>query len=137
MFRLASFLLIAGLVLVGVNAPTKSQPTQNPGTQVTIPVAGTVAASTQIVALKTGARIYVTSLLLVPVATSVVTLTSGTGTNCGSNTTSLTGALTFAAAQTVNLGDGTGAVLATLPGHALCITIATAAAPGSLAYAQF
>lgn len=108
-----------------------------PATTTTISVTGTVAASTQIIAGITGQRIYITNISLTPVATSVVTLTSGTGTNCGTGTTSLTGAQTFTTGQTYRVGTGNGAVLVTAAGHSLCITIATAVAPGSIAYAQF
>lgn len=97
-----------------------------PATTAQISVAGTVAASTRIVTGIAGKRIYVTNVNLIPVATSVVTFTYGTGTNCGTGTTSITGAMTFAAGQVLNLGIGNGAVFVLPPGNDLCITIATA-----------
>lgn len=108
-----------------------------PATTNQISIAGTVAASTRIVTGIAGKSIYVTVISLVPVATSVVTLTTGTGTNCGTSTANITGALTFAAGQTLSLGSGYGAVFVIPQGNDLCITIATAAAPGSLAYSIF
>src|SRR5262245_6429196 len=105
-----------------------------PGTTNSISIAGTVAASTRIVTGRAGASIYVTAMVLVPVATSVVTFTTGTGTNCGTGTANVTGAMTFAAGQTLSIGDGYGAIIALPPGNDLCITIATAAAPGFLSY---
>lgn len=108
-----------------------------PATTNQISIAGTVATSTRIVTGDANRQIYVTALLLVPVATSVVTFTYGTGTNCGTGTTNLTGAMTFAAGQTVNHGVGNGAIFVLPKNTDLCITIATAAAPGSLAYSRF
>jgi hypothetical protein len=108
-----------------------------PGTKVVIPIAGTVAAQTQIVAGVPGQSIYVTAIGLVPAAGAVVTFSAGTGANCATNNVLLTGALTFAAGAVFNLGSGYGAVLAAPVGASLCITIATAAAPGSLAYGIF
>lgn len=128
--------LALAILLLGL-APAQPQPTVVPATQITISIAGTVAASTRIITGVTGKTIYVTGVNLIPVATSVVTFTQGTGTNCGTNTVSVTGAMTFAAGQILNYGDGNGAIWALIPGNDLCITIATAVAPGSLAYAQF
>lgn len=106
-----------------------------PGTTNQISVTGTVAAATRIVTGVTGKSIYVTAVALVPVATSVVTFTTGTGTNCGTSTANVTGAMTFSAGQTLTVGTGNGAVWVLPAGFDLCITITTAVAPGSLAYA--
>jgi len=102
-----------------------------------IAIAGTVAVRTSIISGVSGKSIYVTALQLTPVATAVVTFSYGTGTNCGTGTGTLSGALTFAAGQTVNFGNGNGAVMVVPAGNDLCITIATAASPGIIAYAQF
>lgn len=129
----AALLLYLGLA----SAALAQQAVVVPATTAQISIAGTVATSTKIITGQTGKQIYVTGLMLVPVATSVVTFTYGTGTNCGTGTTSLTGAMTFAAGQTVAHGAGNGAVFVLPQGVDLCITIATAAAPGSLAYSIF
>lgn len=132
-------LLAALLILLGLaSAALAQQSVFVPATTVQIPIAGTVAASTQIVAGVAGKRIYVTNVNMVPVATSVVTFTTGTGTNCGTSTASITGAMTFTTGnQPLTLGVGNGAVFVLPVGFSLCVTIATAAAPGSLAYAIF
>lgn len=108
-----------------------------PATTAQIPIVGTAAARTKIVTGINGKSIYVTAVQLVPVATSAVTFSTGTGTNCASNTATLTGVLTFATGETLSFGSGLGAVWVLPSGFDLCITISTAVAPGSLAYAQF
>lgn len=130
-------LLTALLIFIGLLSPALAQSPVTPSTSAQIAIAGTVAASTRIITGQTNKQIYVTALLLIPVATSVVTFTYGTGTNCGTNTVSITGAMTFAAGAVVAHGGGFGAVFVLPRGTDLCITIATAAAPGSLAYALF
>lgn len=108
-----------------------------PATTNQISIAGTVATSTKIVTGIAGKQIYVTAVALIPVATSAVTFTYGTGTNCGTGTTSITGVMTFAAGQTLTYGIGNGAIFVLPVANDLCITITTAAAPGSLAYSIF
>jgi len=130
---IAALLIYLGLA----SAALAQQSVFVPATTNQIAIAGTVAASTRIVTGVAGKRIYVTALLLTPVATGVVTFTTGTGTNCGTSTASVTGAMTFAAGQEVNWGTGNGALFVLPAGFDLCITIATAVAPGALAYAIF
>jgi hypothetical protein len=134
--KILAFLVLLG-VLGDVGQVRAQQSVVIPGTTASIPVTGTVAGATVIVAGIGGKNIYVTSINLVPVATSVVTLTQGTGAGCGTGTTNVTGAMTFNAGQFLSVGGGYGAVLALLPGNSLCITIGTAAAPGSLSYSLF
>lgn len=108
-----------------------------PATTSTLAIAGTVATRATLIAGVSAKSIYVTALALVPVATSAVTLSYGTGTNCGTGTGTLTGVMTFAEGQVLNFGSGYGTVLVVPAGNDLCITIATAAAPGTISYAQF
>jgi hypothetical protein len=130
-------LTIALLLLLGGLA-TAQQSIFVPATTNQIAITGTVAASTRIVTGIAGKRIYVTGLLLVPtVAASVVTFTTGTGTNCGTSTANVTGALTFPTTEVLAWGTGNGALLVLPAGFDLCITIVAQAAPGALAYAIF
>lgn len=118
-------------------APAQAQAPVVPSSQFTIQIAGTIAAQTRIVQGRANAQINVTTLALIPAATAVVTFTYGTGTNCGTGTTNLTGAMTFAAGAVMTVGDGYGSVMVVPSGNDLCITIATAAAPGWLSYSLF
>lgn len=130
-------LTLALALLLGLAGPALPQSPVVPSTSSSIQIAGTIATSTKIITGDSTKQIYVTGLVLVPVATSVVTFTFGSGSNCGTGTTSITGAMIFAAGQTINYGTGNGALFVVPLGKDLCITIATAAAPGSLAFAQF
>jgi hypothetical protein len=134
MRQLALFVTLALLASAGAQA---QQSVVVPATTDTISITGTVAARTKIVTGSAGKSIYVTALMLVPAATSAVTFSYGTGTDCGTGTTNLTGTMTFNTGQTVTLGSGYGTVLRVPAGNDLCITVSTAAAPGTLSYAIF
>lgn len=108
-----------------------------PYTTNTIPIAGTIATATKIISAVDSRYIYITAINLVPAATSVITFTAGTGTNCGTNTVSLTGAMTFTAGETLTIGTGYGVVLAAPAGYDVCLAIGTATAPGFIAYSIF
>ena len=125
------------LFLATIGIASAQQSVVVPATTNQISITGTVAVATRVITGITGKRIYVTAVGLTPVATSVVTFTTGTGSNCGTGTASITGAMTFAAGQELNIGTGNGAIFVLPAGNDLCITIATAAAPGFLAYAIF
>lgn len=137
MKKLYLALIAAALLILGYLDASAQQSIFVPATTNQISVAGTVATATKIVTGITGKSIYVTGVALIPVATSVVTFTYGTGTNCGTGTGSISGAMTFAAGQTLTFGIGNGAIFVVPSGNDLCITIATAAAPGALAYSIF
>jgi hypothetical protein len=128
-------ILLALLLALASAVPAAAQVI--PATQASVSITGTVATAAVLVAGVTGQSIYVTAVALVPVATSVVTFTQGTGAACGTGTTSVTGAMTFTTGQVVNHGSGNGAIFVLVAGNSLCITIATAVAPGVLSYARF
>jgi hypothetical protein len=134
--RRCVFAAVAGLAVAYCGGADAQQSVVVPATIASLPIVGTVGAS-RIISGTAGRRIYVTAVALVPAATSLVTFTAGTGTNCGTGTTNLTGALTFAAGQTLNFGNGNGAVWVLPVGADLCMNVATAAAPGSVAYSKF
>jgi hypothetical protein len=122
----------AFFILLGLANAALAQSWPNPSIHLSI--TGTVAAQTQLIAAPAGKQIVVTTLLLTPLDTSVVAFTYGTGTNCGTGTGSITGAMTFGIGKVVNLGNGEAPVMIVPPGNDLCIIIQTAAAPGSLVY---
>jgi len=96
------------------------------------------ATTTQLVALSSGKAIYVTAWDIVVAAADNVTLEYGTGTNCGTGTTALTGAYNFAANGGLAKGSGLGVLFKVPAGNALCIvTSAAVQASGSVSYAQF
>ena len=125
------------LLLLGLAPAQAQQAVIVPATTTQIPIAGGTTTRLTLITGAAGKSIYVTSVDLVPVSTAVVTFSYGTGTNCGTGTTTVTGVLTFGAGQTYSKGSGYGAVWVVPPANDLCITITTAAAPGSIAYSQF
>lgn len=93
-------------------------------------------AITRVVAAVSGKSIYLTQLTISGAATSVFTLSSGTGTNCGTNTVVIY-TVTLIAGETISIGDGAGAAAVIGGSVDLCITVATASANGWLSVAQF
>lgn len=103
-----------------------------------VAISGNSAATAQLVALSASAVIHVTSFDFMSAGTANVTLVYGTGTNCGTGTTSLTGAYPLTAQAGVAKGSGTGPVLVVPAGNALCWTNSAAVqVSGSISYTQF
>ncbi|HEY1859800.1 MAG TPA: hypothetical protein VGG61_05580 [Gemmataceae bacterium] len=117
--------------MAGIDSPYPSNQRNN-----NLPRLLIILACTGIVTGITGKSIYVTAVFLAPAATSAISFVSGTGATCTSPTT-LTGIMTFAAGQQLDIGSGYGAIFVVPQGQTLCIVIATAAAPAFLSYAQF
>jgi hypothetical protein len=96
------------------------------------------ATTTQLVALSGTTKIYVTGLTVVAGGTGNITFVYGTGSACGTGTTSLSGAIPLIANAGLSLGSGLGAVLMVPAGQALCITTSAAVQmSGFVTYAQF
>ncbi len=96
------------------------------------------ATTTQAVALASGKTIYVCGFVLNGAGATTTKLVYGTGTNCGTGTTSLTPAFTLASGTNVVFGGGLGFVAKTASSSALCITNSAAVAANVLvAYTQF
>jgi len=103
-----------------------------------VPINVATATTTQLVALAAGKSIYITGWDVLVAAADSVTLEYGTGTNCGTGTTALTGAYNFAANGGLVAGGNLGIVFKVPAGNALCIvTGAAAQASGRLTYAQY
>lgn len=102
------------------------------------PISVAAATTTQIIALIAGRQIYVTSFDMIANGTLNATLVYGTGTNCGTGTTSLTGPYPLIAQAGLAKGNGVGVVLVVPASNALCITASGASQiSGSVSYAQF
>lgn len=142
--------ILAALVAVFLSAPALAQSKANcfttnlsncvPAIQASTSKAISIAAATttEIIPLATGANIYVTAFDLVGGGAGNVTLVYGTGTNCGTGTTALTGAYPLAAQTVLTKGNGLGPLFVIPPGNALCVTTsATAQVSGSVSYVQF
>lgn len=96
------------------------------------------ATTTQLVALSSGKKIYVTSFDVVAGGTGNITFEYGTGTACGTGTTPLTGAYPLTAQSGLAQGIGLGPVLIVPAGNALCVlTSAAVQMSGSISYTQF
>jgi len=103
-----------------------------------IPISLAAATTTQLIALSGTTNIFVTSWDVIAAGTGTFTLVYGTGTNCGTGTTALTGAYPLIAQAGISKGDGTGIVLIVPRGNALCASVSTSVQmSGSLSYAQF
>jgi hypothetical protein len=96
------------------------------------------ATTTQLVALSSGKKIYVTSLDVIAAGTGNITFEYGTGTACATGTTVLTGAYNLTAQTGLAKGNGLGPILVIPASNALCaLTSAAVQMSGSLAYTQF
>lgn len=96
------------------------------------------ATTTQIVALSSTKKIYVTSLDVIAGGTGNITFVYGTGASCGTGTTSLTGAYNLTAQSGIAKGSGLGPVLVIPASNALCVTTSAAVQmSGSVSYTQF
>jgi hypothetical protein len=103
-----------------------------------VPINISTATTTQLVALVNGKTIFVTSWDVISGGTGNFTLVYGTGTNCGTGTTSLTGPYPLTAQAGISKGDGMGIVILVPQGNALCATTSAAVQmSGAVSYAQF
>lgn len=96
------------------------------------------ATTTQLVALASSQRIYITSWDVIAAGTGTIKLVYGTGSNCGTGTTDLTGAYSLVAQAGLAKGNGLGPVLVVPASNALCVTTSAAVGmQGSVSYTQF
>jgi hypothetical protein len=103
-----------------------------------VPINISTATMTQLIALASGKAIYVTAWDVIAAGTGNITLEYGTGSNCGTGTTPLTGAYNLTAQMGLAKGNGLGPVLFVPAGNALCaLTSAAVQMSGSLSYTQF
>ena len=96
------------------------------------------AATTQLVALASSQIIRVCSFVISgDTAATTATFVYGTGANCGTGTTSLTGAMRMPDEGSIALSGMNGSLFRTIASNALCLTAATGAVTGFVTYAQY
>jgi len=96
------------------------------------------AATTQIVALASSQIIRVCSFVISgDTLATTATFVYGTGANCGTGTTSLTGAMRLADEGNISATGANGSLFRTIASNALCLTAATGAVTGFVTYAQY
>lgn len=107
-----------------------------PDSQVAVSIS--TATTTQLVALSSGKKIYVTAWDIFAAGTGGFQLVYGTGSNCGTGTTNLTGSYSLIAQTGLSRGGSLG-VLYTIPAsNALCaVTTGAVQMSGSVSYTQF
>lgn len=109
----------AGSAYIGQSS---NDPSKGGATPTFASLSMSTATTTQIIALSGTTKTYVTSLHIIAGGTANVTLKYGTGTNCGTGTTTLVGPYPLAAQAGLAMGSGTGAVVIVPSGQALCVT---------------
>lgn len=103
-----------------------------------VPINVSTATDTQLVALSGSTVIYVTSFDVIAGGTGNITFEYGTGSNCATGKTALTGAYPLVAQAGIAKGSGVAAVLKVPSGNALCVlTSAAVQMSGSVSYIQF
>lgn len=108
-----------------------------PVTQASVLFGSATTARVKLISGVAGKSIYITAMITHPTTTAVLTLSYGTGTNCGTNTVVFYGPSTFQNSENAYIGNGAGAVFVVPSAQDVCVTVATAIAPGWLSYAQF
>jgi len=88
-----------------------SDPSSGKGTPSSVAINVSTATTTQLVAISGSAKIYVTSFDVIAGGTGNITFVYGTGSNCGTGTTSLTGGYNLIAQAGIAKGSGVAAVL--------------------------
>jgi hypothetical protein len=110
-----------------------------PQTTNSAPISISSATTTQIIPALASNYTYITQLNVMAGSAGGLTLEYGTGTNCGTGTTVLTGAYPWPAFGGVSIGTGFGPTFGTIPiNNAVCIvsTGAPVQLAGSISYTQ-
>ena len=96
------------------------------------------ATTTQLVALSSSKKIYVTHWDVISAGAGNIKLVYGTGSACGTGTTDLTGSYTLTGQAGISAGGGLGPVLVVPASNALCATTSAAVQmSGAVSYTQF
>lgn len=103
----------------------------------TASVSVSAAATTEIIPLTASQRIRICSGLLSISLTGTAAIVQGTGTNCGSTQTALSGTIPLTTAAPVPFNGGNSPILIGTSANAVCITAATGNVTGWFTYAKF
>lgn len=147
MKKLALLLWALCLVPTIASAQTKTIPCHTSNGNNCIPEFGAsasksisvaAATTTEIIAAVSGKTLYITSYDFMAAGANNVKLVYGTGTNCGTGTTDLTGAYPLIAQAGISKGNGLGAILFPLLSNAVCVTTSgSGQVSGSVSFVQY
>jgi len=143
-YLLAGFLLLLGAFNVSAQTLICGKSSSGSGCfpivqgDNSIALSSSTAATAVVVVGITGKRIFVTNFNLYAAGTANGSFVYGSGTNCGTGTTSLTGVYTMTTQGRISVGGGLGPVLVVPADKDLCfVNSASVLIAGSLSYAQF
>lgn len=97
----------------------------------------TAAATTEIVALTASQVIRVCSFVITESLGGTAAFVYGTGTNCATGQTAITGAMALSTGGNISLSAGKDSLFRTASANALCLTAVTGNIVGFLTYAKF
>lgn len=97
----------------------------------------TAAATTELVALTAAQTIRVCSFVITESLAGTAQFVYGTGTNCGTGTTNITGAMAMATSGVLAISTGNGSVFRTASANALCLAAVTGNITGFVTYAKY
>jgi hypothetical protein len=127
-----------GVPLPTNGANTGGSPTSIIQAGASVPISISSATTTQLVGAASGKATYITAWDVIAAGSGNIMLEYGTGSNCGTGTTALTGAYNLVAQFGIAKGNGLGPVLIVPAGNALCaLTSAAVQMSGSVSYTQF
>lgn len=103
----------------------------------TAAISVTAGNTTQLVALSGTTVIRVCSFVTSISLTGSAAFVYGTGANCGTGQTAITGAMNILTGSNINMSSGNGSLFRALAANALCLTAATGNVTGFVTYAQY
>ena len=131
------------LLLLLINPAFAQSPAWTPpSTQASAAINISTATTTKLITGIAGRWVYITSFNVISGGTGNIQLVYGTGSNCGTGQTSLTGAYNLTAQAGLVVGSGVAPVLViptgseSKPNDVCVITSAAVQMSGSIAYAQ-
>lgn len=103
----------------------------------TVAVSVTAAATTEIVPLTSAQVVRICSVALSMSAAGTLQFRYGTGTNCATGITNLSGVMTMATGTPLTIAEPVSGALRAPAGQAVCITAATGNVTGWVTYAKY